>query len=96
MAGLSSSFINFSKLYYSLECFTGGDLERLKTVVGGDQMTRVNLQSAKNLRRGCFTQAERLEHLHPIIMEMFHTLMDFLEVDCYTPILNKPIELLIA
>lgn len=67
-----------------------------KDVVGGDQMTRVNLQSAKNLRRGCFTQAERLEHLHPIIMEMFHTLMDFLEVDCYTPILNKPIELLIA
>lgn len=96
MAGLSSSFINFSKLYYSLECITGGDLERLKTVVGGDQMTRVNLQSAKNLRRGCFTQAERLEHLHPIIVEMFHTLMDFLEVDCYTPILNKPIELLIA
>ncbi|XP_062588566.1 uncharacterized protein LOC134250228 [Saccostrea cucullata] len=57
----------------------GGDLEKLKIVVGGDQMTRCNLQSAKNLRRGCYNQTERLEHLHPIIMEMFHTLMDFLE-----------------
>lgn len=32
----------------------GGDLERLKTVVGGDQMTRVNLQSAIKFKKRMF------------------------------------------
>ncbi|CAC5402478.1 unnamed protein product [Mytilus coruscus] len=34
---------------------------------------------AKSLRAGAFTAEDRLEHLTPIVVEMFHTLQDFLE-----------------
>ncbi|CAC5418716.1 unnamed protein product [Mytilus coruscus] len=57
----------------------GGDLDNLQVPVGGDQLTRVRLQGAKSLRAGAFTAEDRLEHLTPIVVEMFHTLQDFLE-----------------
>ncbi|CAC5378815.1 unnamed protein product [Mytilus coruscus] len=56
-----------------------GDLDNLQVPVGGDQLTRVRLQGAKSLRAGAFTAEDRLEHLTPIVVEMFHTLQDFLE-----------------
>lgn len=55
------------------------DLDDIKVPVGGDQLTRVRLQSAKALQDGALTSTERLDHLDPMIMEMFHTLMDLLE-----------------
>lgn len=55
------------------------ELTHLRLPVGGDQLTRVRLQGAKSLRAGCHTAAERLEILYPVVMELFHTVMDFLE-----------------
>ncbi|XP_033729432.1 uncharacterized protein LOC117318570 [Pecten maximus] len=58
----------------------GCELEDLKVPVGGDQLTRCRLQGAKSLRAGAHTQQERFEQLYPIVIELFHTLQDFLEV----------------
>ena len=55
-------------------------MENLNVPVGGDQLTRVRLQGAKALRLGAFTSKDRFEHLNPVIVEMYHTLQDFLEV----------------
>ena len=60
--------------------FQGGDIEDLQVPVGGDQLTRVRLQGAKALRNGSLASTDRLEHLNPVIVEMFHALQDFLEV----------------
>ncbi|WAR02013.1 hypothetical protein MAR_008571 [Mya arenaria] len=54
-----------------------GDLDEMKVPFGGDQLTRVRLQGAKALRAGAHTATERFNHLHPIIVELFHTLQDF-------------------
>ena len=59
---------------------TANELEKLQVPVGGDQLTRVRFQGAKALRDGCHTVQERLEQLNPIIIELFHTLQDFLDV----------------
>lgn len=58
----------------------GADLDSLLVPVGGDQLTRVRLQSSRTLRAGAHTAHERLEHVQPVICEMFHTLQDFIEV----------------
>ncbi|OWF51396.1 hypothetical protein KP79_PYT24309 [Mizuhopecten yessoensis] len=55
------------------------DLDKLKVPVGGDQLTRVRLQGAKAVQDGALTAVDRLEHLEPIIVELFHTLQDLLE-----------------
>ena len=55
-------------------------MENLNVPVVGDQLTRVWLQGAKALRLGAFTAKDWLEHLNQVIVEMFHTLQDFLEV----------------
>uniref|UniRef100_A0A8W8I4B1 DUF6589 domain-containing protein n=1 Tax=Magallana gigas TaxID=29159 RepID=A0A8W8I4B1_MAGGI len=66
-----------------LQWYTKGgranDLDKLKIPVGGDQLTRVRLQGAKACQDGALTAADRLEHMEPIIVEMFHTLQDLLE-----------------
>lgn len=59
---------------------TGAELTNLRVPVGGDQLTRVRLQGAKFLRAGCHTATERLEILYPVVVKLFHTVMDFLEV----------------
>ena len=56
------------------------DFRELRVPIGGDQLTRVRLQGAKNLRLGAHLPKERFENLEPMIIELFHTLMDFIEV----------------
>ena len=58
----------------------GDDFSGLAIPVGGDQLTRVRLDGAKNLRIGAHTAEERFDNLYPVIVELFHTQMDFLEV----------------
>jgi len=58
----------------------GDDFDKLLIPVGGDQLTRVRLDGAKTLRLGAHTPQERFDNLNPVIVEMFHTQMDFLEV----------------
>ena len=48
--------------------------------VGGDQLTRVRLQEAKNLRTLSVTPEKRYDELYPIVCEMWHSKQDFLEV----------------
>lgn len=64
-------------LYFFL---LANELERLQVPVGGDQLTRVRFEGAKALRDGCLTVQERFDQLNPIIIELFHTLQDFIEV----------------
>lgn len=66
-------------LYFFL---LANELERLQVPVGGDQLTRVRFEfeGAKALRDGCHTVQERFDQLNPIIIELFHTLQDFIEV----------------
>lgn len=52
----------------------------MKVPVGGDQLTPERLQWAKALRSGAHTSLERFDNLSPMIVELFHTLQDFLEV----------------
>ncbi|CAC5395487.1 unnamed protein product [Mytilus coruscus] len=59
------------------------DVETLTTYkvpVGGDQLTRVRLKERKSLRAGAFTAEDRLEHLTPIVVEMFPHIARLLEV----------------
>jgi hypothetical protein len=58
----------------------GGELDNLQIPVGGDQLTRERFQGAKTLRAGAHTRQERFDQLYPMIIELFHTLQDFLEV----------------
>lgn len=55
---------------------TGAELINLRVPV--DQLTRVRLQGAKFFRAGCHTATE-LEILYPVVVELFHTVMGFLE-----------------
>ncbi|XP_033738894.1 uncharacterized protein LOC117326312 isoform X2 [Pecten maximus] len=56
-----------------------GDLDDMYVPFGGDQLTRVRLEGAKALRDGAHTRNERFDVLYPVIIEMFHTIQDFLE-----------------
>lgn len=58
----------------------GEEFPQIKVPVGGDQLTRERLQWAKALRSGALTSLERLDNLSPMIVELFHTIQDFLEV----------------
>lgn len=40
----------------------------------------MRLQGAKALRAGALTREDRFDNLHPVVVEMFHTLQDLLEV----------------
>ena len=55
-------------------------LRKFGVPVGGDQLTRVRLQEAKNIRCRSVTPEKRLDDLHPIVCEMRHNKQDFLEV----------------
>lgn len=62
------------------EAFGNTDvLRKFGVPVGGDQLTRVRLQEAKNIRCLSVTPERRLDDLHPIVCEMWHNKQDFLE-----------------
>ena len=48
----------------------------------GDQLTRVRLAGAKDLRAGCHTARQRLDHLYPFCMVDWHTKRSYLKVNC--------------
>ena len=49
----------------------------------GDQLTRVRLAGAKDLRAGCHTPQDRLDHLYPFRIVDWHTKRSFLKVKCH-------------
>ncbi|XP_064631642.1 uncharacterized protein LOC135489937 [Lineus longissimus] len=59
-----------------------GELEKLQVPVGGDQLTVRRFEGAKALRAGAHLRRECFENLSPMIIELFHTVMDFLEKMC--------------
>jgi len=67
---------------YSSFIFTGNIdlLRKYKVPLGGDQLTRVRLQEARNLRTLSVTPEKRFDDLNPIVCEMWHSKQDFLEV----------------
>lgn len=46
----------------------------------GDQLTRVRLAGAKDLRAGCHSAKQRLDHLYPFCIVDWHTKRSFLKV----------------
>ncbi|XP_014667952.1 PREDICTED: uncharacterized protein LOC106809399 [Priapulus caudatus] len=54
-------------------------LHECKVVIGGDQLTRVRLQEAKQLRMLSPSPKKRLVDLHPVVTEMWHVKQDLLE-----------------
>jgi hypothetical protein len=46
----------------------------------GDQLTRVHLAGAIDLRAGCHTAEDRLDHIHPIKVADLHCKRSFLKV----------------
>ena len=46
----------------------------------GDQLTRVRLTGAKDLRAGCHSARQRLDHLYPFCIVDWHTKRSFLKV----------------
>lgn len=70
-----------SHFYFAFENVSDEDFEKLSIPVGGDQLTRVRLQGAKLLLAGSHTSEEGLENLSPMIIELFHTMQDFLQVN---------------
>lgn len=46
----------------------------------GDQLTRVRFAEAKDLRAGCHTSKDRLDHLYPFRCAAWHTKRSFLKV----------------
>ena len=64
------------------KCYTAADLDvgTKKVHIGGDQLTRDRFSGAKRLRAGGLNSSERLERLSPITFEMFHLLMNYLQL----------------
>ena len=46
----------------------------------GDQLTRVRLAGSKDLRAGCHSASQRLDHLYPFCIVDWHTKRSFLKV----------------
>ncbi len=46
----------------------------------GDQLTRVRLSGARDLRAGCHSAKHRLDHLYPFVIVDWHTKRSFLKV----------------
>lgn len=55
-------------------------LAKAKVPIFGDQLTRVRLAGAKDLRAGCHTPQDRLDHLYPYKIVDWHTKRSFLKV----------------
>ncbi len=59
---------------------TDDPLSGVKIPCFGDQLTRVRLAGAKDLRAGCHSARERLNHLYPFCIVDWHTKRSFLKV----------------
>lgn len=70
---------NLKIIYFSI---SGSEelLRKFQCVVGGDQLTKVRLQEAKNLRTLSITPEKRFDDLNPMVCELWHSKQDFLEV----------------
>ncbi len=55
-------------------------LEKYRVVTGGDQLTKVRFKGAINLRLLSVTPTGRLEHVQPVVCELWHMKQDYLEV----------------
>lgn len=55
-------------------------LSGIKIPCFGDQLTRVRLAGAKDLRAGCHSAKERLDHLYPFCIVDWHTKRSYLKV----------------
>ena len=55
-------------------------LEKYRVVTGGDQLTKVRFAGAINLRLMSPTSTGRLEHVQPVVCELWHLKQDYLEV----------------
>ncbi|VDI03015.1 Hypothetical predicted protein, partial [Mytilus galloprovincialis] len=54
-------------------------LSNYKVIIGGDQLTKVNLQEVRNLRTLAPTDRKKLVDLQPVICELWHLKQDFVE-----------------
>ena len=57
-------------------------LHGVKVPCFGDQLTRVRFAGARDLRAGCHSAKQRLDHLYPICIVDWHTKRSFLKVLC--------------
>ena len=55
-------------------------LNSVKVPCFGDQLTRVRFAGARDLRAGCHTARQRLDHLYPFSIVDWHTKRSFLKV----------------
>ena len=55
-------------------------LQGVKIPCFGDQLTQVRLAGSKDLRSGCHTAKQRLDHLYPFCIVDWHTRRSFLKV----------------
>ena len=72
------------------ETIADDPLARVRIPCFGDQLTRVRLAGAKDLRAGSHTPQDRLDHLYPIRIVDWHTKRSFLKVSTILQ-LNKPV-----
>ena len=69
--------IHYTDFWFAEADFVSGSN---KVTIGGDQLTRSHLDSAKILRAGAHTVVEKFGNLGPILEECFHIQQDLLEV----------------
>ena len=55
-------------------------LQGVKVPCFGDQLTRVRFAGAKDLRAGCHSPKDRLDHFYPFCIADWHTKRSFLKV----------------
>lgn len=65
-------------------------------VLGGDQLTRVRLTESKALRILSRDPKKKFADLHPIVIELWHTKQDILEVCIFAILINWQFWLLSA
>ena len=56
----------------------------VRVPIFGDQLTRVRLAGAKDLRVGCHIAQQRFDHLYPICIVDWHTKRSYLKVNSVT------------
>ncbi|CAC5415326.1 unnamed protein product [Mytilus coruscus] len=76
---IMDEYIEMINRWYRRLAEVAAELDTLQIPVGGDQLTRVRFKGAKTLRAGAHTKQERFDQLYPMVIELFHTLQDFLE-----------------